>query len=181
LGHRFSGRIIKYPAFTSGMDVDELARHWSLAQYRTRKRYPDASAEDVAQEAYCATVRYLEHRPAPVEAYPALLWTVAKRLARRRRLAPVQLDYLPAGAWPAAQTPEPWQVVSAAETRSSVERYVDILSPTKAALVRGYYFEGKSCGQLAAELGLSRSGVKTTLHRARKDLRKALGVEEDDG
>lgn len=162
------------------MDPDELAKYWSLARHRTQQRFPGACAEDVAQEAYCATLRYLECHAAPVEAYPALLWTVARRVAARRRVARVQLDYLPAGVWPPARTPEPWEAASAAETRSSVERYLNLLSPLKAALVRGYYLDGKSCRQLAVDLGLSRSGVKTTLHRARKDLREALGAEEGD-
>ena len=48
------------------------------------------------------------------------------------------------------------------------------LTPCQQRIVRGIYYEGKSQAQLARELGVHKSTVSRTLHRARVRLQKCL-------
>jgi len=54
------------------------------------------------------------------------------------------------------------------------------LSPQRAKLIRMHYYDGLSIDQIADLLGLTRGGVKSTLSRARHQLKGLYREDQDD-
>ena len=105
----------------------------------------------------------------------AWLYRVASRLAtddyRRRKL----VEWLPLSATEQNSTPDVETVVI---KRISIQNALDALPPKYRIPLVLYDYVGYSVSEIAQMLGLSASGVKTRLSRARKKFRQAYESEE---
>jgi len=156
---------------------DALVRRYlrpamALAWQYTR-RVEDA--EDVVQEGFHRVVRaladYDDRRP-----FSAWFYTIVRNVARtaiskdgrRAALAPLTLlEDEPAAPAP----PDP---IAAAD----VVRAIEDLAPMQQACVRLCDLEGFTSVEAGAMLGVSEGTVRTHLHRARKQLRTAMGPQQ---
>jgi RNA polymerase sigma factor, sigma-70 family len=64
------------------------------------------------------------------------------------------------------------------ELHDTLEKSISKLPVTRAAAVRGRYLEGKTQGQIAAELGISRQRIHTFEREALRKLRKEKALQE---
>jgi RNA polymerase sigma-70 factor (ECF subfamily) len=156
----------------------ELLRHYGEIRDELSSivRSPHVGA-DLAQEAYFRALRSLGRHSRPPNMC-AWLRAIARNVARDyfKRLgslvpiAPRECDQIVDDRETEA-TPEamPWGIDSAALADA-----LKALPRRSRALIIGFYFEGKGCDALAAQLGVSSNVVKVRLHRARKKLRRRL-------
>ncbi len=63
------------------------------------------------------------------------------------------------------------------ELRATVQDAIDGLGADQAGCVRGFYVEGATCQELAAQLGISDNAVKKRLSGARESLRRRLRAD----
>jgi RNA polymerase sigma-70 factor, ECF subfamily len=90
--------------------------------------------------------------------------TLAKRAAAQRRRAQQSLEDI----FSAASAPS-----SSVENREEVESLLRRLKGREAALVRGFYLENKSYGQLSEDVGVPQNSIGPMLNRILSKLRKA--------
>ena len=165
----------------SGFDLtpDLLAVHGRALRGLARSLLRDAhAAEDVVQETWLACLRQPQAMP---ERLSAWLGTVASRLALRRKrgdsrrrvrearaAAPERIDALQQRAR------EPEEAL-----RAVTEALLGLEEPFKSALLLHFY-EERSAGEIAAELGLPVTTVKSRIARGLELLRARLGTEYAD-
>lgn len=89
--------------------------------------------------------------------------TLAKRAAAKRRRSEQSLEDILSGSAPASD---------AVENREEVEALLRRLKGREAALVRGFYLEHKSYGELSADVGVPQNSIGPMLHRILAKLRK---------
>jgi len=162
------GDTVAYDALVRRYLRPAMALAW---QYTRRVE----DAEDVVQEGFHRMVRaladYDDRRP-----FSAWFYTVVRNAARtaiskdsrRAALAPLTLlqDDPPAPA-----TPDP---IAAGD----VARAIEDLAPMQQACVRLCDLEGFSSVEVGVMLGINEGTVRTHLHRARKQLRTAMGPRQ---
>jgi RNA polymerase sigma-70 factor (ECF subfamily) len=155
--------------------IDTLFRQYEqpICSYLARLTGDAARAQELAQETFIRAYRALlngERWDNP----RAWLYRVASRLAtndyRRRSL----LEWLPlSGA-----EPDPTKGIEASVVeRESVQAALDALPPKYRIPLVLYDYAGYSMAEIAQLLGLSQSGVKSRLSRARKKFRRAYQSE----
>ena len=156
-------------------DWDQLYResYEDLVRFLYRKVWDEERARDMAQEVF---VRALRHRPEKARAW---LFVTAANLARdeartvirrRKHLALIK-----------AETSEVEEVSTAvgSEERTRVQRALEVLSDRdREALL--LWDAGLSYDEIAAQTGLAKGAVGTTLSRARKRLVAAYAKEEGE-
>ena len=150
--------------------LDEIYRY---LYYRVADQ---AEVEDMTEMVFLKTWEVLPGSGAPIGNFRAWLYRVASRLAtddhRRRKL----LEWLPlSGAEP---DPEP-SVEATATNRIAVQEALDALPPKYRIPLVLHAYAGCTVAEIAQTLGLSESGVKSRLSRARIKFRQAYGQEED--
>lgn len=148
-----------------------IRRHRAAAVRQAEDLLHDASlAEDVVQEAF-ARVYLLRQSYRPDFAFTTYLRAMVRNLCidqmRRRKLAPLPVDELPAGEDASAEA-----VFLARESRMGLWNRLRGLPREDQALLVGYALEGKSYRELASLHGLSLAQVKIRLHRIRKRLKE---------
>jgi RNA polymerase sigma-70 factor (ECF subfamily) len=160
---------------TKPSDADTVAAAWRASSARLRgffaRRVGENDADDLVQETF---LRVHEHLDALVEAPSLAAWV--GRIARN-----VLADHARRGASATASVSEPDELVAAAP-EPDLERtvagwldgHISELDPADAALLRRVDLEGASQTALAAELGLTPSGLKSRVQRARARLRERL-------
>jgi RNA polymerase sigma-70 factor (ECF subfamily) len=134
-----------------------------------------ARAQELTQETFIRAYRALL-RGEQWENPRAWLYRVASRLAtddyRRHKL----LEWLPlSGEEPA---PEPG-VEASATNRVAIQAALDALPPKYRIPLVLHAYAGRTVAEIAQTLGLSESGVKSRLSRARAKFRQAYGQEKD--
>ena len=152
----------------SAAAFEELVRRYQLVLLRFLQRRVPREAEDVLQEAFLRAYRalpsYRDGRP-----FKPWLFTIAYRLAvdttRRPRLA-VNVD-----ADPVAAAVDPGRAEAAEHLWAAVRRAVGDEPFTAVWL---HYADGLPPREVAAVMGRSGAWVRTTLHRARKQLAAVL-------
>lgn len=146
------------------------------------------SAEDLAQDTFIKVLNNID-RYRPEFKLSSWLFKIANNVTidhlRRRQLATVSLD-----GSPHAQTAAEAQATSldvesrgesaleAIESRelgSAIERAIGQLRPEYRSCILLRHVEGRSYEEIAATLDLPLGTVKTYIHRARHELREALG------
>jgi RNA polymerase sigma-70 factor (ECF subfamily) len=158
-----------------------IARHrsrlYELARHIAHDR--DA-AQDIVQEALLRAFRSLDSLRAPDSVGPWLN-TIVRRLAQQwlrdgdHRPEPVDgalLRGAPAVFWPAP--PEP-----PAEVVERVRAALAVLSERERRAMVLHYLEGRSCEEIAAELGLATSSVRRILYNSRRKARKGAETMAD--
>jgi RNA polymerase sigma-70 factor (ECF subfamily) len=144
-------------------------------------------AEDLAQDTFVKVLNHID-RYRPEFKFSSWLFKIANNVAidhlRRRQLPTVSID----GA-PNAQTAEAIQATSfdvavdqenaldemeARELGTAIERAIAGLRPEYRSCIMLRHVEGRSYEEIAATLDLPLGTVKTYIHRARHELRRAL-------
>jgi len=135
-------------------------------------------------------VKVLNHidKYSPEFKFSSWLFKIANNVAidylRRRRLDTVSLDGSPNATTAAeveastielgADQESALEALEAKELGSAIERAIAKLRPEYRACIMLRHVEGRSYEEIAATLDLPLGTVKTYIHRARHELRKAL-------
>jgi len=69
------------------------------------------------------------------------------------------------------------QALEESDVRQAVDRAVRRLDPGAQEIITFFYWDGRSCEEIAFLVGKSRAAVKVAMHRARKDVRAFLQDE----
>src|SRR3954464_12133143 len=145
------------------------------------------TAEDIAQETFIKVLNNLD-RYSPEFKFSSWLFKIANNLTidhlRRRRIDTISIE----GA-PDAVTSEsaratsiavvsgnesPLEELESKELGTAIERAIGKLRPEYRACIMLRHVEGRSYEEIAATLDLPLGTVKTYIHRARHELRRAL-------
>jgi RNA polymerase sigma-70 factor (ECF subfamily) len=161
---------------------DLLHRALAVAQRYSQAvcgRAPDT--DDAVQEALLRTFRYAGNIREP-RAFRAWLYRTVKNaclVGRRRAVAePAMIESLDdanrGGPDPSDATPAADEMVAASETREAVRRALDRLPAAYREVIFLRDLEGLSTREVAQVLAISQANVKVRLHRAHRQLRRAL-------
>lgn len=145
------------------------------------------AAEDLAQDAFIKVLNHID-KYSPEFKFSSWLFKIANNVAidylRRRRLDTVSLDGSPHAATAAeaeassidvaARQESALDELEARELGTAIERAVAQLRPMYRACIMLRHVEGRSYEEIAATLDLPLGTVKTYIHRARHELRRAL-------
>ena len=149
---------------------DELADVYrttypALVRFLYRKVWDVERAQDLAQEAF---VRALAHRPENPRGW---LFVVAANLARdeARRAARERRHLTLLAAEPRDERPAPEDVLDDEARRRRVREALERLTPRDREVLL-LWDAGMSYDEIAAQTGLARTAVGTTLARARRRL-----------
>jgi len=129
-------------------------------------------AEDAAQETFWRAYQNLK-RYDPARSFPTWLLSIAAHYCidqqRKRRIPILSVDLLPEEDAP-DPAPNPERVVGELEESAQMRRLLGKLGPQdRAAVIMRYWYEFSE-EEIARNLSLTVSAVKSRLHRARKEL-----------
>ena len=145
------------------------------------------TAEDLAQDAFVKILNHID-KYSPEFKFSSWLFKIANNVAidhlRRRRLDTISMD----GSLHASTASEveattlnlaseqesALDELEAKELGSAIERAIATLRPEYRACIMLRHVEGRAYEEIAATLDLPLGTVKTYIHRARHELRKAL-------
>ena len=144
-------------------------------------------AEDLAQDAFVKVLNHID-RYSPEFKFSSWLFKIANNVAidhlRRRRIETISMDGSPhassateveATAFDIGDDQETaLEEMEARELGSAIERAIATLRPEYRACIMLRHVEDRSYEEIAATLDLPLGTVKTYIHRARHELRKAL-------
>lgn len=133
-----------------------------------------AEAEDAAQETFLRAYRSIRKFD-PSKKFSSWLFSIAAHhcidLIRQRHLTMLPIDELIDQEIP-DKTQGPEATACQFEEQRQVRALLSTLGATDRAAVIFYYWYDYSYEEIARELGLSTSAVKSRLHRARRDMAK---------
>ncbi|MBU6366615.1 MAG: sigma-70 family RNA polymerase sigma factor [Gemmatimonadetes bacterium] len=150
------------------------------------------AAEDLAQDTFVKVLNHID-RYSPEFKFSSWLFKIANNVAidhlRRRRLDTVSIDGAPDATTAseveastiqlAVDRESPLEELASRELGSAIERAIGALRPQYRACIMLRHVEGRSYEEIAATLDLPLGTVKTYIHRARHELRRALeGVRD---
>src|SRR5687768_14438065 len=155
-------------------DIAEVYRNTypALVRFLYRKVWDAERAEDLAQEAFA---RALVHRPDNARGW---LFVVAANMARdeARRAARERRHLTLLKGEPEADSGSPQEEIDADAARTRVREALDQLTPRdREALL--LWDAGMSYEEIAAQTGLARGAIGTTLARARRRLVEAYDAQ----
>jgi RNA polymerase sigma-70 factor, ECF subfamily len=150
------------------------------------------TAEDLAQDTFIKVLNHID-RYRPEFKLSSWLFKIANNVAidflRKRQLETVSLDGSPHAATLAEIEATSFDVAARQETAleelesrelgSAIERAIASLRPEYRSCILLRHVEGRSYEEIAATLDLPLGTVKTYIHRARHQLRDALGEERE--
>jgi len=159
-------------------DIAEVYRstYPALVRFLYRKVWDAERAEDLAQEAFA---RALVHRPENTRGW---LFVVAANMARdeARRAAREKRHLILLKSEPDAVHSSPEDDIDAATRTKGVRAALDALTPRdREALL--LWDAGMSYDEIAAQTGLARGAIGTTLARARRRLVDAYDAGLEGG
>lgn len=145
------------------------------------------TAEDLAQDAFIKVLNHID-RYSPEFKFSSWIFKIANNVAidhlRRRRLDTVSMDGSPHAASAAEVEASTFDVaadqesaldeLTAKELGSAIEAAIGRLRPEYRACIMLRHVEGRSYEEIASTLDLPLGTVKTYIHRARHELRRAL-------
>jgi RNA polymerase sigma-70 factor (ECF subfamily) len=145
------------------------------------------TAEDLAQDAFIKVLNHID-RYRPEFKFSSWLFKIANNVAidhlRKRQLDTISIDGSPHAATQAEIEATSFDVVArqenaleemeARELGSAIEQAIARLRPEYRSCIMLRHVEGRSYEEIAATLDLPLGTVKTYIHRARHELRRAL-------
>lgn len=157
---------------------------FSLVYRMVRNR---ETAEEIAQDTFIKALNNIE-RYSPAFKLSSWLFKIANNLAidhlRKGHLRTISLSGAPDAATAseieatsfevASSVPSPLQAMESRELGSAIEQAIGRLRPEYRSCIIMRHVEGRSYEEIAATLDLPLGTVKTYIHRARAELRKAL-------
>ena len=146
------------------------------------------TSEELSQETFIKVLNHID-RYQPQFKFSSWLFKIANNIAidhlRRRHIETVSIDGSPHAATAAEMEATSFDVVAreesaldeleAKELGTAIERAIAALRPEYRACIMLRHVEGRSYEEIAATLDLPLGTVKTYIHRARLELRDALG------
>ena len=159
-------------------DIADIYRstYRALVRFLYRKVWDAERAEDLAQEAFA---RALVHKPENARGW---LFVVAANMARdeARRAARERRHLTLLKSEPETVRSSPEEEIDADTTRTRVRAALDELTPRdREALL--LWDAGMSYDEIAAQTGLARGAIGTTLARARRRLVEAYDAAIEGG
>ncbi len=144
-------------------------------------------AEDLSQDAFIKVLNHID-RYSPEFKFSSWLFKIANNVAidhlRRRRIDTISMDGSPNASTAAeveastldlgADQESALDELEAKELGGSIEVAIGALRPEYRSCIMLRHVEGRSYEEIAATLDLPLGTVKTYIHRARHELRKAL-------
>ena len=144
-------------------------------------------AEDLSQDAFIKVLNHID-RYSPEFKFSSWLFKIANNVAidhlRRRRISTISMDGSPNASTAAeveastldlgGDQESALEELEAKELGSSIEVAIGALRPEYRSCIMLRHVEGRSYEEIAATLDLPLGTVKTYIHRARHELRKAL-------
>ena len=145
------------------------------------------TAEDLSQDAFIKVLNHID-RYSPEFKFSSWLFKIANNVAidhlRRRRIETISMDGSPHASSAAeveattlnleSEQESALDEMEAKELGSSIEQAIGGLRPEYRSCIMLRHVEGRSYEEIAATLDLPLGTVKTYIHRARHELRKAL-------
>ena len=145
------------------------------------------TAEDLAQETFIKVLNHIDKYD-PAFKFSSWLFKIANNLAidhlRRRRVATISMDGAPDATTAsqieatsfelASHGESALEALEAKELGGAIERAIANLRPEYRACIMLRHVEDRSYEEIAATLDLPLGTVKTYIHRARHELRRAL-------
>ena len=145
------------------------------------------TAEDLAQDAFIKVLNHID-KYSPEFKFSSWLFKIANNVAidhlRRRRIDTISMDGSPNATTAAEVEASTLELgdgqesaldeLEAKELGSAIEQASARLRPEYRACIMLRHVEGRSYEEIAATLDLPLGTVKTYIHRARHELRKAL-------
>jgi RNA polymerase sigma-70 factor (ECF subfamily) len=153
-----------------------------LYRYAYRRLGPSGSAEDVVADAFVVAFRKRkEYDLARPDARPWLFGILTREIARRRRSE--EARYRAIGRAAADEEVDEFadrvvSAVSAQAVRSALAVALGRLRPADRDVLLLIAWSDLSYEEVAESLGIKIGTVRSRLHRARRQLRNALGVED---
>jgi RNA polymerase sigma-70 factor (ECF subfamily) len=169
---------------------DEQAYSELVATYQTpvynlcyRMLGSAQEAEDAAQETFWRAYRNLQHFDA-TRSFPTWLLSIAAHFCidqqRRRRLPTIELDeLLDFEEITADPSPTPEKVAVENEDVEKIQQRLAELNPSDRAVLILRYFYEMSEDEICKTLSISKSAVKSRLHRARQHMAEQMMVENN--
>ena len=154
--------------------------------YSFARLYNKDDVDDLTSEIVCEALR-LSEKIKKDEAFWAFLWKVAentfrkfiKQKERRKTLLPLpDNDSIEVGLSPEEELIER---ESNDESLNLLRRELSLLTATHREICLAYYFQNKSCREIAEERGISLEMVKYHLFKTRKLLKEGIGMERTYG
>jgi RNA polymerase sigma-70 factor (ECF subfamily) len=144
-------------------------------------------AEDLAQDTFIKVLNHID-RYSPEFKFSSWLFKIANNVAidhlRRRRLDTISMDGSPHAASAAEVEASAFEIaaddesaldeLAARELGDAIEAAIGRLRPEYRACIMLRHVEGRSYEEIASTLDLPLGTVKTYIHRARHELRRAL-------
>jgi RNA polymerase sigma-70 factor (ECF subfamily) len=145
------------------------------------------TTEDLSQDTFIKVLNHID-RYSPEFKFSSWLFKIANNVAidhlRRRRLETVSMDGSPHASSQSEIDASSFDVeavqesaleeIEAKELGSAIERAIGRLRPEYRACILLRHVEGRSYEEIATTLDLPLGTVKTYIHRARHELRRAL-------
>jgi len=145
------------------------------------------TAEDLAQDAFVKVLNHID-KYSPEFKFSSWLFKIANNVAidhlRRRRLDTISIDGSPHASTASeveattlnleSEQESALDELEAKELGSAIEQAIARLRPEYRACIMLRHVEGRAYEEIAATLDLPLGTVKTYIHRARHELRKAL-------
>ena len=145
------------------------------------------TAEDLAQDAFVKILNHID-KYSPEFKFSSWLFKIANNVAidylRKRRLDTISMDGSPHASTASeveattlnleSEQESALDELEAKELGSAIERAIAKLRPEYRACIMLRHVEGRAYEEIAATLDLPLGTVKTYIHRARHELRKAL-------
>ena len=145
------------------------------------------TAEDLSQETFIKVLNHIDKYD-PAFKFSSWLFKIANNLAidhlRRRRVSTISMDGAPDATTAsqieatsfelASHGESALEALEAKELGGAIERAIAGLRPEYRACIMLRHVEDRSYEEIAATLDLPLGTVKTYIHRARHELRKAL-------
>ena len=113
-------------------------------------------------------------------AFYGFMWAVAnnvykKQLRKRNREIPLDMSFMGIDY----NTPENIAVDN--EEITALRRELSLLSKTYRDITVGFYFNGKTCAQIASEMNISPENVRYILHKVRKMMKEGIVMKRKFG
>lgn len=145
------------------------------------------TSEDLAQDAFVKVLNHID-KYSPEFKFSSWLFKIANNVAidhlRRRRLDTISIDGSPHATTASeveastldleADQENALEELESRELGSAIEKAIAKLRPEYRACIMLRHVEGRAYEEIAATLDLPLGTVKTYIHRARHELRKAL-------
>ena len=144
-------------------------------------------AEDLAQDTFIKVLNHID-RYSPEFKFSSWLFKIANNVAidflRRKKLDTISMDGSPHASTASeieattfeigAQQESPLEEMESRELGTAIEKAIARLRPEYRSCIMLRHVEGRSYEEIAATLDLPLGTVKTYIHRARHELRRAL-------